>query len=198
MIIAFTGHRPQKLGGYKDTPIKQWIREQLKSSLPKYAHQLFELNENCGLPKDDPLVFRSGGALGFDQIAAWEVGLLKKTYPDIILEMFLPHPDYGENWNAQSRMHLKYLCHSFADKVYYCSDEYLGPGTMFKRNRDMIRGAHVLIACWDGSGGGTKNTIEEAIKKIDVVRLNPKTKSTSVIRSTKAIHEGRVKQGRMF
>lgn len=40
----------------------------------------------------------------------------------------------------------------------------------------MVDNSSLLIACYDGSEGGTKHTYDYALKKgIDIIRIDPKT-----------------------
>lgn len=66
-----------------------------------------------------------------------------------------------------------------AHQVVNVSDreDYPGAWIYQKRNEWMVDNADVLLAVWDGSAGGTGNTVNYAIKqKVDIFRINPETK----------------------
>ena len=51
------------------------------------------------------------------------------------------------------------------------SERYV-PGCMQRRNRYLVDHASLLIAAYDGSSGGTRNTIQYAISRgLDIVDL---------------------------
>ena len=54
---------------------------------------------------------------------------------------------------------------SKADKVTYVSSVKYFNGCMMKRNNYMIDNSSLLIAIYNGSPGGTKQTIEKAKQK---------------------------------
>ena len=64
--ICFTGHRPDRLGGYVPSPTQTWVKKALKTAIQN------SLNEKIKY-------FISGGALGVDQWAVKIVLDLKKT-----------------------------------------------------------------------------------------------------------------------
>src|SRR5436309_12594149 len=53
-ILTFTGHRPQRMGGFKgDNPATLWVRAQLAEAIGRAIRAGFR-------------IFIAGGALGFD------------------------------------------------------------------------------------------------------------------------------------
>lgn len=80
--------------------------------------------------------FISGGALGFDQIAASLIIAKKEMGRDIRLIFALPCKNQDERWNdGQKRLYSNLL--SEADEIVYVSEEY-ADGCMKKRNRYMV------------------------------------------------------------
>lgn len=139
MIIAGTGHRPDKLGGYND---------KVKSKLVYLAE--------VGLKMNEPYGVISGMALGWDQalaIAAIELG--------IPLLAALPFKNQDCKWPDRSRKEYKNIL-SKADKIVIVSDGEYSASKMQKRNKWMVDNCDLLLALWNGSFGGTANCIEYA------------------------------------
>ncbi len=116
-------------------------------------------------------IFRAGGALGFDTMAALCVIKMKEIYPDISLELYLPCPEQTKRWKLEDvRLydHIK----KHADKFQYTSPFYF-QGVMQKRNRALVDGSDLCIAFLrEGAGGGTAYTVSYAQKKgVPVINL---------------------------
>jgi uncharacterized phage-like protein YoqJ len=97
--------------------------------------------------------FRTGGALGFDTMAALKVLELKTKFPHVQLHLYLPCRDQDKLWNADEQ-HLYEQILARADAIHYTTDTYT-KGCMLQRNREMIDGSAICIAYFDGHGGGT-------------------------------------------
>lgn len=143
MILAGTGHRPNKLGGYGYLQHKKLINL-AKGFLSTFDGEI------------DAVI--SGMALGWDQAlaeAALELG-------GIPLWCYLPCLEMWKPWPKASQE----KCQRILDKA--CKIEvahegpYPGPWCMQKRNCMMVTHANELIALWDGTPGGTANCIEYA------------------------------------
>ena len=107
--------------------------------------------------------FRTGGALGFDTMAALCVLLLKKRYPQIKLELILPCPSQTAGWK-QDDIFLYEQILAQADAHRYVSQTYYR-GVLQMRNRALVDGADVCIAYLCHShGGGTAYTAALALK----------------------------------
>lgn len=172
---CFTGHRPNKLGGYnylseKNIKIKNKTKEVVK-----------DLIENKNVKN-----FVFGGALGFDQIAFDAVYELKTNFPDIKLILAIPFAQQDANWPQQSSEYWKEQKNK-ADEVVlvdklenykikgYQADIYY-PAKMQKRNEYMVDISNYMIACYDGTKGGTGNCVNYWIKKKDknnCIIINP-------------------------
>lgn len=109
------------------------------------------------------LYFGTGGALGFDTIAARAVLKLKKKYPDIRLILVLPCLSQGKYWNARDLAVYEEIKHQ-ADKVVYTSQEYTR-GCMFKRNRHLVENSSACICYLKKHNGGTFYTVSLAQKQ---------------------------------
>ena len=147
--IAFTGHRPESLGGYGEhNPIRDALKVQLTEvlSLHKAAHP--------------DLLCISGMAQGFDQWAA-----------EICIELNIPFtaavPFAGQEarWSVSSQAdYLKLL--EKALNVHIVSEGDYAAWKLQRRNEWMVDHCDLLIAAWDGKlSGGTWNTIAYAQRR---------------------------------
>jgi len=107
--------------------------------------------------------FRTGGALGFDTLAALCVLSLRKRYPEIRLELILPSPGQTAGWReADERLYRQILAQ--ADSHRYVAQTYYR-GLLQQRNRVLVESADVCIAYLrDSHGGGTAYTAALALK----------------------------------
>lgn len=140
MIVAGTGHRPQKLGGFGIEARKHRIRVATRA--------LEELR---------PSLLISGMALGWDQ--ALVIAALKLEIP---YHAYIPGTWQANNWPESSRAAWARLCEC-ATKVVDAS--YGGPyniEAMQVRNMLMVDNCDHLAALWDGSSGGTANCLKYA------------------------------------
>lgn len=160
--LFFTGHRPQRLGGYNATAHHDAIQERLE--------MLIADAYKCGYRK-----FYSGGALGTDQIAAKAVlNIQVGLHSDVELIMALPFEGFWSKWPAQSQNALKALIER-ANSVVYVSPPPYTPVKMQVRNVYMVDNSACGIGVWDGSTGGTKNCIDYTLsvgKMVCVVNPN--------------------------
>lgn len=89
--------------------------------------------------------FLSGGALGFDQIAASMVLAKKETRHCIRLIFALPCKNQDAFWNKKQRDQYQLLLGN-ADEIFYVSQEY-DPLCMQRRNQYMVAlSAHCICA----------------------------------------------------
>ena len=162
-ICAFTGHRLQKLGWGFDTsdPHFAQLRQRLFSEL-------------LTLVSDGYTRFISGGAQGFDLIAAEEVLKIRQQLPFVELNMALPCPNQIYNWTSES-VHSYNTVLKAANSVKYISDSY-APGCMFMRNRYMVDNCNLVYALYNGTPGGTASTVNYARFKGVPVRFFPLNK----------------------
>ena len=131
----------------------------------KLEDLLVDLIENEGYT-----VFRAGGALGFDTLAALCVLHLKKKYPEIQLHLILPSKDQDKYFSAQEKLYYE-LTLKHADKITYIQDAY-SDGVMMKRNRALVNGSDICLALLRKNSGGTYLTTQYAIKqRVKVVNL---------------------------
>jgi uncharacterized phage-like protein YoqJ len=148
MIIAFTGHRPDKLGGYDlRSAIAMDVRRDLRDVITK------------ALRKDPETKFISGMAQGVDMIAAEEV-LKAKGY----LIAAVPFAGQEKKWPPKAQAHYKFILDSAHEIRIIFPDGY-APWKLLGRNKWMVDHCDLLVAVWDGSAGGTSHCVQYAQEK---------------------------------
>ena len=142
---CFTGHR--------DIPpdLLPEIRKNLEFELEK----LYVLN---GVK-----TFISGGAVGFDMIAAEMVVELKRRHPDVALIFALPCGDHSKKWSDSDISKLRILS-LYADEVITLTPTYTR-GCMHERNRFLVDNSLYCIAYCKKTSGGSYYTVNYAKKK---------------------------------
>lgn len=105
----------------------------------------------------------SGGAMGFDLIAASLIVTKKEMGSNIMLIFALPCRNQDEHWSdGQKKLYHDLL--EEADEIIYVSEEYV-EGCMKKRNRYMVdRSAYCICARLYGFSG-TEQTMKYARQK---------------------------------
>ena len=105
--------------------------------------------------------FYTGGALGFDTLAALTVLRLKIVYKNIRLHLILPCINQAEKWSREDqRIYEKIKGES--DSVEYISFEYT-PYCMNQRNRSLVDKSSCCIAYCTQTNGGSAYTIGYAM-----------------------------------
>lgn len=104
--------------------------------------------------------FGSGGARGFDTMAALTVLELKKDFPHIRLILVLPCENQTNGWNTVDIKMYNYI-KTHADKTVYTSKKYFS-GCMQKRNRHLVDNSSVCICYLNKQYGGTLYTVRYA------------------------------------
>lgn len=164
LVVSFTGHRPDKLGGYTfPNPQAMWVIEHLYYVLDKL--------------QPDKVI--TGMALGVDQWAA-EVSIDL----DIPFVAAIPFPGQDRTWPEESKEKYKTLL-DYADEVNYLYEGGYAAWKMQARNQWMVDNSDLVIAVWDGSEGGTSNCVKYATKqKKQIIRIDPRnflTPTTEVV-----------------
>jgi uncharacterized phage-like protein YoqJ len=143
-ILAFTGHRPNKLGGYKlPNPTYMKVCQQIESII-------LELK---------PLKIISGMALGVDQWAAFIA--IKLGVPFIAA---VPFKKQESKWPIDSQRIFNQLIQKAEEVILVSPGEY-SVHKMQIRNEWMVDNCDQLVAVWDGTAGGTANCINYAKSK---------------------------------
>jgi uncharacterized phage-like protein YoqJ len=120
--------------------------------------------------------FLTGMAQGIDMLTAEIVLDIKLTYSydDVRLVAVVPYEGQADRWSKVYRDRYFHIL-AKADEVVTLNARYTDD-CMLKRNRYMVDASSHLIAVYNGSGGGTKYTVDYAIKKgLDVIVINPDT-----------------------
>lgn len=115
--------------------------------------------------------FGSGGARGFDLMAARAVLNLKCNYPHVRLIMVLPCLDQTKLWHESERKEYSEVLQQ-ADGVKYTHNGSYYDGCMQKRNRRLVNHASLVIAYCYRLHSGTGQTISYAdAQKVQVINL---------------------------
>lgn len=107
--------------------------------------------------------FISGGAIGFDQLAASLIIAKKETGQPLRLIFALPCKNQDELWDDKQKKLYRNLL-SEADEIIYISETYQC-GCMEKRNHYMVAQASYCLCALLHTFGGTAQTVEYAKKK---------------------------------
>ena len=142
MIIAFSGHRPHRLGGYSDDILRSLVQE-IRAALRENSVSLAY----------------TGMALGWDTAAA--IACWKENVPFIAA---VPFPEQSLRWPALAKSrHAKLL--RLAKEVHVLKHSY-SPAALMYRNCWMIERSHSLWVKWDGQpSGGTYQCVQYATRK---------------------------------
>lgn len=139
-IVAGTGHRPDRLGGYGDQ-----AREEVED---------FALEEIAAL---NPRIVITGMALGWDQaiaLAAMELGIRFWAY--------LPFEGQEDKWPENAKRRFEKILNRAEKVVIVCSGSY-EPWKMQERNERMVDDCTLLSALYNGEkDGGTFNCVTYA------------------------------------
>ena len=126
---------------------------------------------------DGVTVFRTGGAKGFDTLAALKVLERRQATPTISLELYLPCRDQTYGWDDRSCEYYDYILER-ADRVVYTRETY-AKGCMLERNRMLVNGSQFCIGYCTRESGGSAYTLhyakENGARVINLARMLPKT-----------------------
>lgn len=142
MIVAGTGHRPDKLGGYGWEP---------EARLRCLAISWLEV------AKPERVI--SGMALGWDQALASAAHI-----SGIPFTAAVPFLGQEKMWPAESQKRFQTLLEKAEKVEIVCSGGY-SPAKMQKRNEWMVDNCTHVLALWNGTTGGTANCVKYAQKQ---------------------------------
>jgi uncharacterized phage-like protein YoqJ len=149
---CFTGHRPNKLpwryneADLRCLKLKARIADAVEAAYAEgFRHFL------CGMAR--------GCDLYFCEI----VLAFRETHPDVTVEAAIPCPTQTDTWPEKERRRYQQLLNN-CDFSTMVSAVY-SSGCMQRRDRYMVDHASLLIAAFDGSAGGTRYTVEYALKQ---------------------------------
>ena len=146
MILAASGHRPGKLGGYD-------LRTRRAVGALAIEH----------ISRLEPAYVISGMALGWDQAVAGAAMIL-----GIPVIAAVPFPSQHKRWPANSQSHYLEILDRCSKIVEISKEDPVSShqATVWldQRNKWMVEHCDRVIALWDGSWGGTFNCIKYARK----------------------------------
>lgn len=158
---CFTGHRPEKLIlSEASIPV---IENKIKALLRPVIRDMLSR---------DKTIFITGMSRGFDLWAADIVLQEKILNPEIKLVCALPFSGFEQRWAKKDRLHYHNILEN-ADFIKELSPHYYA-GCFQKRNIFMVDSSSAVIAAFNGSPGGTKNTIRYAEKNgTEIINILP-------------------------
>ena len=150
--VCFTGHRDIVAADAVRLP--SLLEEQLGALIARGAR-----------------IFRAGGAIGFDMLAALKVLELRERMPNagIQLHLCLPCKDQTRGWDEPSCRAYRYILER-ADNVHYTAEVYTRT-CMLDRDRRLVDGSDVCVAYCIRNRGGSCYTCSYALKR-DVELIN--------------------------
>lgn len=158
---CFTGHRPEKLpwGNDESDPRCEHLKQRLRDVI-ELAYAEGKRHFICGM------------ARGCDFYFAEAVISLRARKPDVTLEAAIPCSEQSSMWSGEHRQRWNRLVKACNRQTVlqggYTSD------CMLRRNRYMVEQSSLVIAVYDGSDGGTRRTLEYAIReKIPFLDIDP-------------------------
>ena len=150
---CFTGYRPAKF---------PFVLSKDNEDYKKFENEV--LSELLNLVGSGCKTFYTGMAMGFDIIAAELVLTLKQSYnfKDIRLICVLPFSSQGESFSFPWKDRFENII-SLCDEKIILSEEYHS-GCYQERNKFMVNSSDCVLTWYDGRTGGTKNTVDYALK----------------------------------
>lgn len=150
--VCFTGHRN----------ISADARASLTEELDRVIADLYSLGADT---------FISGGALGFDLIAACRTARFRAENDGVRLVLALPCRDQTARWTDYDSLRAYKMLFAHADEVRYLENFYTSD-CMLKRNRYMVGRADACVAYCLRNSGGTAYTVRRAEEKhIPVINI---------------------------
>lgn len=144
MIIAVTGHRPDKLND--EYSLSGPVSLRIKKTLQGVINRL----------KPDTMI--SGMALGVDMI--WALLAIENNIPLIAA---IPCKDHSSKWPISSRNLYDSILANPLVTIHMVSEEAYDNVCMQRRNEWMVNNCDLLVGIWDRTSGGTANCIKYAI-----------------------------------
>lgn len=116
--------------------------------------------------------FICGMARGCDLFFAEAVLALRERRGDVTLEAAVPHCAQAASWPPEDRLRRQRIL-AVCDLETLIQERY-SPGCMLRRNRYMVDHSALVIAVYDGAGGGTRQTLEYAMRqKVPFLDISP-------------------------
>ena len=149
---CFTGHRPEKLPWGSDetdprcTALKQKMQDAVEAAYDEGMRHFI-----CGM------------ARGCDLYFAEAVLSLREARGDVSLEAAVPCPSQANSWPRADQVRRRRIL-AACDLETLVQEQYT-KGCMLRRNRYMVDHSALLIAVYDGVSGGTRHTLEYAMRQ---------------------------------
>ena len=152
ITCCFTGHRPEKLpwGTDEADPRCKALKCKIKDAVES-AYDGGMRHFICGM------------ARGCDFFFAETVLALRLEKADVTLEAAVPCPTQADKWPEADRERWRSILNA-CDLETMVQHSY-GPGCMLRRNRYMVDHSSLIIAVYDGTSGGTRYTLEYALRR---------------------------------
>jgi uncharacterized phage-like protein YoqJ len=172
-VVAFTGHRPPRLGGYGPGENSR-IARNVRAVLAHVVRRIIAAHP-------EGVTFLSGMAQGVDTRAA-EIVIAQRTAgaQGVGLIAVVPFEGYEERLWPQAAQEQYRTILARADEVVVLQRPSGVPtrgqatGWLHARNRWMVDRADLLVAVFDGSPGGTAETVSYAHRRgVPVMRIDP-------------------------
>ena len=141
-MVAFTGHRPEKLPWGQDESDPRCIA--LKQRI---------CDEICREAEAGERDFACGMARGCDLYFAEAVLQAKRCFPHLRLYAYLPCQSQPDRWPSREQSRYRGIL-AECDGVILIQEDYT-PDCMLRRNRSMVDDSAALMSVWDGTRGGT-------------------------------------------
>ena len=150
--VCFTGHRPEKLTRDEKSVMKD-LEKEIRKAIAEGLN-----------------VFITGMARGVDIWAAQIVLKLRDEGCNVRLICACPYEGFERSWSQEWQKAYREIL-TVADFVKYVCNGY-GPACFQIRNEWMVNHSARVIAVYNGENGGTKNTMDYAMKVgVPVVRI---------------------------
>ena len=158
---CFTGHRPEKLPWGTDEGDPRC------AALKRKLYDAVEAAYDEGMRH-----FICGMARGCDFYFAEAVLQLRARREGVSLEAAVPCPTQADSWPEEDRARWRRIL-AACDLETLVQHSYT-PGCMLRRNRYMVDHSALVIAVYDGTSGGTRRTLEYALRqKVPFVDIDP-------------------------
>lgn len=143
MILCIHGHRPDKLGGWKQpNPVKNYVVKKIRDHLQEV--------------KPESVIL--GGDLGVSQ---WTATIcIENNTP---FSLVVPSSNFSENWPDHSKKVYQDLCkHATGVVVINQSKEFV-PSAIYSRNKYLVSMSDKVSVFYNGSSGITASVKDEAV-----------------------------------